>query len=127
MAHSRLEEADGLSVTPPLMCGECGAPADSRPLRAVSYSFDTDSTAALRLPEPYRKKLRTTNMVEWLNRELRRRDKVIEIYPNEHSAVRLIGTQVVERHEVWGNGRIYLDIKEFYEWKETIFYTAFGT
>ena len=41
-----------------------------------------DATAVLALPEKYRKRLRTTNMVERLIQEVRRREKVIRIFPN---------------------------------------------
>jgi putative transposase len=42
-----------------------------------------DATAVFALPEKYRKRLRTTNMQERLNEEVRRRERVIRIFPNE--------------------------------------------
>jgi transposase-like protein len=56
-----------------------------------------------RLPDALtnRKRLRTANMVERLNEELRRRDRVIRIYPNPASAIRLMGAQLVEHDESW--------------------------
>jgi transposase-like protein len=50
-----------------------------------------DALAVLSLPEKYRVRLRTTNGMERLNEEIRRRERVIRIYPNEASALRLIG------------------------------------
>ena len=50
-----------------------------------------DALAVLALPEKYRLRLRTTNMQERLNEEVRRRERVIRIFPNEASALRLIG------------------------------------
>jgi len=47
-----------------------------------------DALAVLILPKKYRKRLRTTNMAERLNEEVRRRERVIRIFPNEDSAVR---------------------------------------
>ena len=68
------------------------------------------------LPEKYRKKLRTTNMPERNNEEVRRRERVIRIFPNDESALRLIGALLAERNEVWQE-RKYLDMAEFREWQ----------
>ena len=50
----------------------------------LERGFD-DATAVLALPEPYRHRLRTTNAVERLNEEVRRRERVIRIFPNRES------------------------------------------
>ena len=50
-----------------------------------------DAMAAMGLPEKYRKSLRTSNIIERENREIRRREKAIGIFPNTKSAIRLIG------------------------------------
>ncbi len=49
-----------------------------------------DAMAVMALPEKYRKRLRSTNMQERLNEEIRRRERVIRIFPNDDSALRLI-------------------------------------
>lgn len=77
-----------------------------------------DSLTVLALPEKYRRRLRTTNMAERLNDEVRRREKVIRIFPNEASAQRLIGALLAEQHEEWFTGKRYFDMTEYYEWKE---------
>jgi len=77
-----------------------------------------DALAVMSLPEKYRKRLATTNMQERLNEEIRRREKVIRIFPNEESAMRLIGAMLAEKHEVWSTGRLYFDMTEFNEWQE---------
>lgn len=76
-----------------------------------------DACAVLDWPSKYRRRLRTTNMVERLNEELRRRDKVIRIYPNAQSAIRLMGAQLVEHDEKWSTSTRYLKMHEFYDWK----------
>ncbi|EQD55763.1 Transposase, mutator type, partial [mine drainage metagenome] len=63
----------------------------------------------------YRKRLRTTNMQERLNEEIRRRERVIRIFPNTESALRLVGALLAEHHEAWA-GHHYLDMDEFHEW-----------
>ena len=73
-----------------------------------------DATAVLRLPKKYRKRLRTTNMLERLNSEIRRREKVIRIFPYERSAWRLIGAYLMEQHEEWMTGRRYFDMDEYF-------------
>jgi putative transposase len=76
-----------------------------------------DALAVLVLPEPYRVRLRTTNGMERLNEEIRRRERVIRIFPNEASALRLIGALFAEHHEVWSTGKRYFDMTEYCEWK----------
>lgn len=51
------------------------------------------------LPEKYRKRLRTSNSIERLNEEIRRHDRVIRIYPNDASVIRLLGALLVEQDE----------------------------
>lgn len=77
--------------------------------------FD-DAMAVMALPERYRRRLRTTNMVERLNQEVRRRERVIRIFPNDASALRMIGAVLAEQHEGWQD-RVYLDMAEYYEWR----------
>ncbi|MBL0351581.1 MAG: transposase [Dechloromonas sp.] len=74
-----------------------------------------DAMAVMVLPEKYRKRLRTTNMQERLNEEIRRRERVIRIFPNDESALRLIGALLAEQNEAWQE-RKYLDMDEFKEW-----------
>lgn len=74
-----------------------------------------DAIAVLELPEPYRRKLRTTNMLERLNEEIRRRERVIRIFPNRESGIRLIGALLMEQDEKWASGRKYLDMTEYFE------------
>jgi len=75
-----------------------------------------DATAVLALPEKYHRWLRTTNMLERLIQEVRRREKVIRIFPNKDSAWRLVGALLAEKHEEWSTSRRYLKTDEFYEW-----------
>jgi putative transposase len=55
-----------------------------------------EAIAVLCMPQKYQKKFRTTNMIERLNEELGRRERVIRIFPNEHSALRLVGAVLME-------------------------------
>ncbi len=73
-----------------------------------------DAMAVMVLPDKYRR-LRTTNMQERLNQKIRRRERVIRIFPNDAAALRLIGALLAEQNEVWLERR-YLDMDEFAEW-----------
>jgi transposase-like protein len=85
-------------------------------LRTLEEGF-YDATAAEALPEKYRKRLRTTNMLERFIQEIRRREKVIRIFPNTGSAYRLIGALCAETHEEWSTGRRYLNMDEYFQWR----------
>ncbi len=74
-----------------------------------------DVIAVLSLPERYRKRLRTTNAMERLNEEIRRRERVIRIFPNRASAQRLLGALLLEQDEAWSTGRLYLDMTEYWQ------------
>lgn len=79
----------------------------------LEEGFD-DVMTVMELPEKYRKKLRTTNILERENEELRRREKVIRIFPNKASAIRLMGAVLLDHHENWMYGNKVLDM-EMYE------------
>jgi transposase-like protein len=64
------------------------------------------------LPESQRKKLRSTNMVERLNKEIKRRTQVATLFPNEASLLRLVSSILVETSEEWETGRAYLAMEE---------------
>lgn len=83
-------------------------------VKSLDESFD-DVTAVFNHPEKYRKRLRTSNSIERLNEELRRRERVIRIFPNEDSLIRLMGAVLIELHEKWVSGKKYLDMTEFFE------------
>jgi len=85
-------------------------------LQALEGGF-YEATAVLALPEKYRKRLRTTNMLERFIQEIRRREKVIRIFPNMSSAERLVGALCAETHEEWSTGRRYLTMDEYFEWR----------
>jgi putative transposase len=59
------------------------------------------------LPPKYRRRMRSTNMVERLNQELKRRSRVVQIFPNEISCLRLMTALCQEYSEEWMNRSIY--------------------
>ena len=59
-------------------------------IQCLEGGFD-DATAVMALPASYRKRLHSTNILERLNQEVRRQERVIRIFPNKESAMRLLG------------------------------------
>jgi len=78
----------------------------------LEESFE-DVLAVLNLPFLLRRRLRTTNGIERLNEEIRRRERVIRIFPNEESLLRLIGALLMETHDAWQSGKKYLDLTPY--------------
>jgi putative transposase len=71
--------------------------------------------SCLAFPESHRRRIRTTNGLEWLNQEIKRRTRVVRIFPNRESCLRLVTALAVEVLEEWVTGRLYLDMEE---WRE---------
>lgn len=60
------------------------------------------------LPKAHQKRLRTTNMVERVNQELKRRTRLIRIFPNVDSLMRVIIARLSEISDDWETGKVYL-------------------
>jgi transposase-like protein len=63
-------------------------------------------------PPAHRRRLRTSNMLERLSREIARRTKVATLFPNEASLLRLVSAVLIEVSEEWETGRKYLNMKQ---------------
>jgi transposase-like protein len=68
--------------------------------------------ATFDLPYAQRTRLRTTNGLERINRELKRRTRVASIFPNTASCLRLVSALLAECDEDWMTGKIYLNLKD---------------
>jgi putative transposase len=64
----------------------------------------------LSFPAEHRRRIRTTNGVERLNQELKRRTRVVRIFPHPASLLRLVTALALEQSEEWVSGRRYLDM-----------------
>ena len=67
-----------------------------------------ESLTVFRLPASHRRRLRTANMLERLNRELKRRTRVATLFPNEASLLRLVTAVLMEVSEEWETGKRYV-------------------
>ena len=70
-----------------------------------------ESLTVFCLPAPHRVRMRTSNMLERLNRELKRRTRVVCIFPSEASLLRLASAVLMEVDEDWMSGRKYLTME----------------
>lgn len=83
-------------------------------MKILEEGFD-DVMAVMSLPKKYRQRFRTSNGVERLNEEIRRRDRVNRIYPNSDAVIRLIGALLMEQDERRTTGKKYLDMQDYKE------------
>jgi putative transposase len=72
----------------------------------------------LAFPESHGRRIRTTNGLERLNQEIKRRTRVVRIFPNKKSCLRLVTALAVEQSEEWITGRRYLDMSELKEQRD---------
>jgi transposase-like protein len=75
-----------------------------------------------RLPRQHHKHLKSTNMLERLNEEIRRRTYVVRIFPNSEACRRLVRALAVETHENWLEAHRYLNMNDL----KPIFYSLSG-
>ena len=70
-------------------------------LSALMHDAEADVLAYMTFPKEHRVKLHSTNPIERLNGEIKRRTEVIGIFPNEDAIVRLIGAILLEQNDEW--------------------------
>jgi transposase-like protein len=71
-----------------------------------------ESLTFFSLPRQLHKIIRTVNILENLNREIRRRTRVATIFCSEESCLRLVTAVVMETHEEWISGKRYMDLRD---------------
>jgi len=87
--------------------------ADSAPkLAAWAEESIPEGLTVFRYPSKHWRRIRTSNGVERLNREIRRRSRVATLFPNEASCLRLVTAVVVEISQEWQTNRIYLRLDQ---------------
>ena len=74
-----------------------------------------DCLACYAFPATHRSRIRATNCLERLNQELKRRTRVVRIFPNREAVKRLVTALVMEQSEEWVSGRRYLNMVPFWE------------
>jgi len=72
--------------------------------------YGEDALSCLNYPRQHRKRICSTNALERYNEEIRRRTRVIRIFPNRNACMRLVGALCMEQAEEWLTGSRYLDM-----------------
>lgn len=75
-----------------------------------------DTLTCFQFPAGHRMRIRTTNMMERLNEELRRRSRVIRIFPHAAACLRLMTALAQEQAAEWAAQLAYLDMAELERW-----------
>lgn len=70
-----------------------------------------EGLAVFELSPPHRRRLRTTNGLERVSQEIKRRTRVARLFPNEASLLRLVSAVLSEISEEWETGKVYLNMK----------------
>ena len=78
--------------------------------KLVAWAEDNipEGFTVFELPEAYRRKLRTSNACEALNSQIKRRTRVVGLFPSEESLQRLVTAVLIEISEAWESGKSYL-------------------
>ena len=74
---------------------------------------EVDVLAYMSFPAQHRTKLHSTNPLERLNKEVKRRSDVVGIFPNEDLIIRLIGAVLFEQNDEWQSQHRYMQVEAF--------------
>jgi len=84
-------------------------------LAAFIDNSETDVLSYFDFPEQHRSKLHSTNPLERLNKEVKRRADVVGIFPNEAAIIRLIGAVLLEQNDEWQLQHRYMQVEAMAE------------
>jgi putative transposase len=89
----------------------------SQTCRMVEETIE-ETLTFYRLPRQHHKHLKSTNMLERLNEEIKRRTHVVRIFPNAEACLRLVRALAVETHENWLEAHRYPNMNDLREHKK---------
>ncbi len=82
---------------------------------------EADVLAYMGFPAQHRSQLCSTNPLERVNKKIKRRSDVVDIFPNEAAVVRLIGTLLLEQNDEWATTRRYMTLETLGSVSDTAF------
>ncbi len=80
-------------------------------LAALMDEAKTDVLAYMGFPKAHWTQIHSTNPIERLNREVKRRSNVVSIFPNEAAIIRLVGALMIEHNDEWAVSRRYMSLE----------------
>lgn len=95
------------------------SPVAAKAMQVLDHGFE-DAMTVMQLPEYLRTKLRSSNMIERLNREFKRRSDVIQVFPNPESILRLMGAVAIEQSDQMSTKQRMFSEKSFAAIQSTV-------
>lgn len=95
-------------------------------ISAMLTTAEPDLTAFADFPAEHWRKIWSNNPIERLNKEIKRRTDVVQIFPDRDSVIRLVGAVLVDQHEEWqyGDARRYLSETSLHRLTDTLLTTT---
>ena len=107
VVRSIFEQPDEASAREQLRRVADGLGARFPAVAALLLEAEADLLVHFTFPETHRRQIRSTNPLERLNKELKRRTAVVGIFPTRGSLIRLVGMVLAEQDDEWQDGRRY--------------------
>ena len=89
-------------------------------LAALMDSSETEVLAFMSFPKAHRVQIHSTNPLERLNAEIKRRTNVVGIFPNDASITRLVGAMMLEQNDEWSLNRRYMQLEGLQTLSDTV-------